>query len=74
MENIIKDLKDQLHYIVQREIESNKIIDQNIDAIDEFVLTDEFKQGQEILDPVTGKGGVIIGYTRRTYQVPTTRS
>jgi hypothetical protein len=52
---------------------SNRIVDKNIDVVDEFSLTNEFKQGQEILDPITGKGGVIIGYTRRTYQVPTTR-
>jgi hypothetical protein len=69
MENLVKKIKDDLHYIVQREIESIKIVDTDIDSIDEFVFSKDIKKGQEVVDPVTGQGGVIIGYTRRTYQV-----
>jgi hypothetical protein len=65
----IEDLMSEFRYLVKKHIDSQRVYEENIDHLDEFIYTDEVKKGQIIEDPITGQKGVIIAYARRTYQV-----
>lgn len=65
----LEEIREEIRYILQRERTILSVDGRELYQVDDFDFCRDFTRGQEVVDPVTGVKGVIIGYARRTYQV-----